>query len=227
MLYTILIFRDFIFKENALFTYFIVLFLYKTVKTTESILNSDDIVYPFLIFRLFVFVLPKCVFLCSVLFFAQSITVVISIIFGVVVCQQYHVCPRNIPRTFRKMSTFNHETPHEHSARRRGPIHCIRIFTLLNMHIRFLVHVCPHYQIRIFIPPHTYVRFSFCGCLRICKYQKNCAPTYTCNLLWHNNIHRIPTFALQKPYFCNVKTPFLHAKNHTFARQKGGFCIMV
>ena len=22
----------------------------------------------------------------------------------------------------------------------------------------------------------------------------------------------MPTFALQKPYFCNVKTPFLHAK---------------
>ena len=56
MLYTILIFRDFIFKENALFTYFVVLLLYKTVKTAESILNSDDIVYPFLIFRLFVFV---------------------------------------------------------------------------------------------------------------------------------------------------------------------------
>ena len=130
MLYTILIFRDFIFKENALFTYFVVLFLYKTVKTTESILNSDDIVYPFLIFRLFVFVLPKCVFVCSVLFFAQSITVVISIIFGIVVCQQYHVCPRNIPRTFRKMSTFNHETPHEQSARRRG---------------RFIVPVFSHY----------------------------------------------------------------------------------
>ena len=114
MLYTILIFRDFIFKENALFTYFIVLFLYKTVKTAESILNSNDIVYLFFIFRLFVFVLPKCVFLCSVLFFAQSITVVISIIFGVVVCQQYHVCLRNTPRTFRKMSTFNHEIHNEH-----------------------------------------------------------------------------------------------------------------
>ena len=162
MLYTILIFRDFIFKENALFTYFIVFFLYETVKTTESILNSDDIVYPFLIFRLFVFVLPKCVFLCSVLFFAQSITVVISIIFGVVVCEQYHVCPRNFPRTFRKMSTFNHETPHISFRKAQGPIHCACIFTLLNMHIRFLVHVCPHYQIRIFIPPHTYVRSSFC-----------------------------------------------------------------
>ena len=173
MLHTILIFRDFIFKENALFTYFIVFFLYETVKTTESILNSDDIVYPFLIFRLFVFVLPKCVFLCSVLFFAQSITVVISIIFGVVVCQQCHVCPRNIPRTFRKMSTFNHETRGEHSARRRGAIHCACIFTLLNMHIHFLVHVCPHYQIRIFIPLHTYVRSSFCGCFHICGRDKS------------------------------------------------------
>ena len=28
----------------------------------------------------------------------------------------------------------------------------------------------------------------------------------------------------QKPYFCNSKTPFLHDKNHTFARQKPYFC---
>ncbi len=145
MLYTILIFRDFIFKENTLFTYFVVLFLYKMVKAAESILNSDDIVYPFLIFRLFVFVLPKCVFLCSVLFFAQSITVVISIIFGNAVYQQYHVCPRNIPRTIRKMSTFNHEMRGEHSARRRGPIHRARIFTLLNMHIHFNKYAFSHY----------------------------------------------------------------------------------
>ena len=202
MLYTILIFRDFIFKENALFTYFIVLFLYKTVKTTESILNSDDIVYPFLIFRLFIFVLPKCVFLCSVLFFAQSITVVISIIFGVVVCQQCHVRPRNIPRTFRKMSTFNHEHPTFHSARRRGPIHCARIFTLLNMHIRFLVHVCPHYQIRIFIPPHTYVRSSFCGCLRICKH--------------HKIVHQ-RTLATRYNTTTYTECLLSHCKNHTFA----------
>ena len=53
---------------------------------------------------------------------------------------------------------------------------------------------------------------------------KNCAYTYTCNSLWHNNIHKMPTFALQKPYFCVIKTPFLHAKNHTFARQKPYFC---
>jgi len=36
-----------------------------------------------------------------------------------------------------------------------------------------------------------------------------------------NNI----TFKKQKPYFCNTKTPFLHAKNHTFARQKPYFCF--
>ena len=168
MLYTILIFRDFIFKENALFTYFIVLFLYKTVKTTESILNSDDIVYPFLIFRLFIFVLPKCVFLCSVLFFAQSITVVISIIFGVVVCQQCHVRPRNIPRTFRKMSTFNHEHPTFHSARRRGPIHRARILKLSNTYIHSTTHVCSFLILRVF----TYLQIP-----------KKCAYTYTCNSL--------------------------------------------
>lgn len=148
MLYTILIFRDFIFKENTLFTYFVVLFLYKMVKTTESILNSDDIVYPFFIFRLFVFVLPKCVFLCSVLFFAQSITVVISIIFGIVVCQQCHVCPRNIPRTFRKMSTFNHETRGEHSARCRS---------------RFIVPVSLYYQIYIFVSTNTHFHIIKCA----------------------------------------------------------------
>ena len=202
MLYTILIFRDFIFKENALFTYFVVLFLHKTVKTAESILNSDDREYPFLIFRLFVFVLPKCVFLCSVLFFAQSITVVISIIFGVVVCQQYHVCPRNIPRTFRKMSTFNHETPHEHSARRMGPIHRARIFTLLNTYIHSTVHVCPHYQIRIFIPPYTYVRSSFCGCLRICK---------------HHKIVCQRTLVTHYGTIIYTECQLLHCKNHTFA----------
>ena len=152
MLYTILIFRDFIFKENALFTYFIVLFLYKTVKTAESILNSDDIVYPFLIFRLFIFVLPKCVFLCSVLFFAQSITVVISIIFGVVVCQQYHVCPRNIPRTFREMSTFNHETPHISFRKAQGPIHRARILVLSNIYICFNKYAFSHYQICVSLP---------------------------------------------------------------------------
>jgi len=214
MLYTILIFRDFIFKENALFTYFVVLFLYKTVKITESILNSDDIVYPFLIFRLFVFVLPKCVFLCSVLFFAQSITVVISIIFGVVVCQQYHVCPRNIPRTFRKMSTFNHETPHEQSARRRKPIHCVRIFTLLNMHIRFLVHVCPHYQIRIFIPPHTYVRSSFCGCF-----------------IYAGTINRTPTAADGLPFRCKqpaYNAIFTHeTRGEHSVRRRGRFIAPV
>lgn len=156
MLYTILIFRDFIFKENTLFTYFVVLFLYKMVKTTESILNSDDIVYPFLIFRLFVFVLPKCVFLCSVLFFAQSITVVISIIFGVVVCQQCHVCPRNIPRTFRKMphSTTKHPTnnpqgvgvdssnPYFHIIKYAYSFPRTRMSTLSNTYIHSTTHVC-------------------------------------------------------------------------------------
>lgn len=202
MLYTILIFRDFIFKENALFTYFIVLFLYKTIKAAESILNSDDIVYPFLIFRLFVFVLPKCVFLCSVLFFAQSITVVISIIFGIVVCQQCHVCPTKYPTNIPQNVHIQPRTPHISFPMRRGPIHHARILKLLNIHIRFLVHVCPHYQIRIFISPHMYVRSPFRGCLRICKYQKN-----------------VLTRTLVTHYGTTIYTKclLLHCKNHTFA----------
>lgn len=130
MLYTILIFRDFIFKENALFTYFVVLFLYKTVKTAESILNSDDREYPFLIFRLFVFVLPKYVFLCSVLFFAQSITVVISIIFGVVVANN---------------ATFVHEISHEHSAKCPHSTTKHPTFHSARRRGRFIVPVFSHY----------------------------------------------------------------------------------
>lgn len=173
MLYTILIFRDFIFKENALFTYFIVLFLYKTVKTAESILNSDDIVYPFFIFRLFVFVLPKCVFFvfcivlctehnsCNINYFRCCGLPTIprlSTKYPTNIPQNVHIQPRNTWRTIRKA---------------QGSIHCARIFTLLNMHIRFLVHVCPHYQIRIFIPPHTYICFSFCGFFGICGCDKS------------------------------------------------------
>ncbi len=33
----------------------------------------------------------------------------------------------------------------------------------------------------------------------------------------------VPLLAMQKGGFCNVKVWFLHAKNHTFAAQKGGF----
>lgn len=103
MLYTILIFRDFIFKENALFTYFIVLFLYKTVKTTESILNSNDIVYLFFIFRLFVFVLPKCVFF----------------VFCIVLCTEHNSCNINYFRCYGlpTIPRLSHEIPHEHSAK--------------------------------------------------------------------------------------------------------------
>ena len=177
MLYTILIFRDFIFKENALFTYFIVFFLYETVKTTESILNSDDIVYPFFIFRLFVFVLPKCVFFvfcivlctehnsCNINYFrCYGLPTIprLSTKYPTNIPQNVHIQPRNTPQIIRKAQGTDSLCPYFHIIKYAYPFQQIRIFTLLNMHIRFLVHVCPHYQIRIFIPPHTYVRSSFC-----------------------------------------------------------------
>ena len=50
------------------------------------------------------------------------------------------------------MSTFTHETPTKHSARRRGPIHRARILILSNIHIHFIIHVFSHYQICVSIP---------------------------------------------------------------------------
>ena len=115
-------------------------------------------------------------------------------------------------------TTNTHETRGEHTVRRR---------------VRFIVPVSSHYQIYISISTNTYFHIIKCAfplpILWLFTYMqtpKNCVYTYTCNSLWHNNIHRTPSFALQKPYFCNVKTPFLHAKNHAFATQKPPFWLM-
>ena len=116
-------------------------------------------------------------------------------------------CVYNIPITTHlqpEYTTNSHETRSEQSIRRRRPIHCARILALSNMRFPSTI-----------LWVHTYMQIP-----------KNCAYTYTCNSLWHNNIHKMPTFALQKPYFCVIKTPFLHAKNHTFATQKPPFWLM-
>ena len=120
-------------------------------------------------------------------------------------------------------TTNTHEMRGEHSVRRRGPIHRARILTLPNIHIHFNKYAFSHYQIRIFIPPHTYVPFPFCGCLHICKHHKivhqrtlaTCynTTTYTKHLLSHCKNH---TFARQKPPFCTPKTILLQRKNPLF-----------
>ena len=140
---------------------------------------------------------------------------------------------------FANNTTFVHEISHEHSAkcphsttkhptfhsaRRRGPIHRARIFTLLNMHICFLVHVCPHYQIRIYIPPHTYVRSSFCGFFGICGHDKS-DPTAAdglpfCGCLRICKYQKIVlTRTLATRYGTTTYTKHLlsQCKNHTFA----------
>ena len=97
----------------------------------------------------------------------------------------------NTLRTLRKISTFNHEIPNEHS--RKHPtytppgvgdrfivpvsLHCqIRIFPLLNTYIHFIANGCPHLKIRIFKSPHTHFCSPFCGYIRICGHDKS-APT--------------------------------------------------
>ena len=108
-------------------------------------------------------------------------------------CGCLHICGHDksaptaadgLPITLRT----HHETPNEHTARRRGrfivPVSLhnqIYIFTLSNPYIHFIAHVCPHFKIRIFKSPHTYIRSSFCGCFHICGHDKS-APTAACCL---------------------------------------------
>ena len=111
-------------------------------------------------------------------------------------------------------TTNTHETRGEHSIRRRKPIHRARILTLPNMHIRFLVHVCPHYQIRIFIPPHTYVRSSFCGFF-----------------IYAGTINRSPTAADGLPFRCKqpaYNAIFTHeTRGEHSVRRRGRFIAPV
>ena len=101
--------------------------------------------------------------------------------------------------------------------------HQIRVFTSSNTHIHFTKYAFPHYCIRVSISPHTCFRSSFCGCIPICGRDKS-APTAADSLpIMLLTDCSNTTFKKQKPYFCNAKTPFLHAKNHTFATQKPYF----
>ena len=135
-------------------------------------------------------------------------------------------------------TTNTHEIRGEQSVRRRKPIHRARILTLPNIHFRFLVHVCPHYQIRIFILLHTYVRSSFCGFF-IYAGTINRTPTAANGLHFVvvyvsantiklcTNVHlqlAITQQHTQNAYFCIAKTILLQCKNHLFARQKPYFC---
>lgn len=165
MLYTILIFRDFIFKENALFTYFIVLFLYKTVKTAESILNSDDMVYPFLIFRLFVFVLPKCGFCvfcivlctehnsCNINYFRHCGLPTMPrppTKYPTNIPQNVHIQPRNTPHFIPQGVGVDSSRPHFHIIKYAYSFPRTRMSTLSNTYIHSTTHAYPFLILRLF-----------------------------------------------------------------------------
>ena len=103
-----------------------------------------------------------------------------------------------------------------HSARRRGPIHRARIFTLSNIHFRFTKYAFSHYQICVSLPHFVVVyvyantkKMSLHVHLQLAITQQHTQNTYfriaKTILLQRKN----PLFARQKPYFCNAKTPFL------------------
>ena len=102
--------------------------------------------------------------------------------------REYPHSPTKTPNLHPAKYNEHPKTPNLHTARRRGrfivPVSLhnqIYIFTLSNPYIHFIAHVCPHFKIRIFKSPHTYIRSSFCGCFHICGHDKS-APTAACVL---------------------------------------------
>ena len=82
----------------------------------------------------------------------------------------------------------------------------------LCLYFHIIKYTYPFQQIRIFTLSNVRFCSPFCGCLHICKH--------------HKIVHQR---TLATPYGTTTYTEclLLQCKNHTFARQKGGFCIMV
>ena len=106
------------------------------------------------------------------------------------------------------MSTFTHEMPTNHSARRRG---------------RFIVPVSLHYQIYIFISPHTHFRFitheysHYQICVSI--------PRFVGVSIYEGTINRSPTAANGLPItlLTICENAMFENENYSFISQKRGF----
>ena len=135
----------------------------------------------------------------------------------------------NTLRTLRKISTFNYEIPNEHS--RKHPTYTPPgVGADSSCPYPYIAkYVFSHYQIHIFISPHTHFCSPFCGCIRIWGRDKS-APTAANGLLitllanWNNmanilqNIHVQPRNSQRTL----TKTPNLHS-----ARRRGRFIVPV
>ena len=106
----------------------------------------------------------------------------------------------------------------------------IYIFALPNMHIHIIKYTHSFQRTHIFFP-HFVGVFIYAGTINpplrlrtVCDYVANDLRLRNVRIiliLWL--FHECLLLAKQKPPFCNVKTTFLHDKNHTFATQKPPF----
>ena len=99
----------------------------------------------------------------------------------------------NTLRTFRKISTFNYEIPNEHS--RKHPTYTPPgVGANSSCPYPYITkYAFSHYQIHIFISPHTHFCSPFCGYIRICGRDKS-APTAANGLLITlRTHHEMPT----------------------------------
>ena len=142
----------------------------------------------------------------------------------------------NTLRTLREISTFAHETPHEHPIKYPHPTTKCTTNTppgvgadLSRPYPCITKYAFSHYQIHIFISLHTHIRSSFCGYIRICGHDKS-APTAANGLPttllanWNNvanilqNIHIQLRISQRTP----TKTPHEHS-----VRRRGRFIVPV
>ena len=127
--------------------------------------------------------------------------------------------------------------PHEHSARRRGPIHRASILTSSNMcfhitkytypirqipafissntYLTIIKHVHSFHRIRIFISPHTHSPLHF---VSVYVYAGTINRTLQLRTVCNNAANK-----LQYTHVHPRKTILLYYKNHTFALQKPYF----
>ena len=111
-------------------------------------------------------------------------------------CNNVANIPQNTHEIFRKMSTFTHETPTNHSVRRRG-----RFIAPVSLHyqiyiFRFTKYAFSFHHTRIFTLSNMRFHSPFCGCLYIRGHDKS-APTAADGLpIMLQTFHNNATFTL-------------------------------
>ena len=128
-------------------------------------------------------------------------------------------------------TTNTHKTRSEQSARRRGPIHRTRIFTLPNMCIHIIKYTHSFHRTRVFVR-HFVGIYGYAGTINrplqlrtVCQNAANNLPFFgRIRICKHHKIVHQRTLATCYNTTTYTECLLSQCKNHTFARQKPPFC---